>query len=58
MMFLKLDYVFAPLSLSTVSILFLFFFIFMRGRIRNFLHILLDTHIGRNPFHLNKKYRK
>ena len=57
MMFLKLDYVFAPLSLSTVSIFF-FFFIFMRGSILNFIHILLDTHIGRNPFHLNKKYRK
>ena len=105
MMFLKLDYGFAPLSLSTKAVaqrcsvkkavpatllkkrhwhrcfpanfakflrtpfftehlwwlllsLFFFFFIFMRGRIRNFLHILLDTHIGLNPFHLNKKYRK
>ena len=47
-MFLKLDYALAlSLSLS-----------FVRGRVRNFLHILLDILIGLTPFHLNEKYRK
>ena len=49
-MFLKLDYVFAPLSLFLV-----------RGRVRNFYHfphILLDILAGLTPLHLNKKYRK
>ena len=50
-MFLKLDYVFAPLSL--------FFSFFVRGSYKfYFLHILLDIIVGLTPFHFNKKCKK
>ena len=51
-MFLKMDYVFAPLFLS------FFFFWCEVGLEISFLHIFLDILVGLTPFHINKQYRK
>ena len=55
-MFLKLDYVFTPLSPLLPLSFFFLWEVELEISFFHFLHILLDILVGLTTFHLNKKY--